>query len=104
MNNTPSFNVSAVYDIISKDYDALFNKPSIHINDFLNIISPKGKILDAGCGSGVDSAYINSLGFSVIGVDLSDEMLSLAKQKTSNVEFIKKDFTELDFNDNYSQI
>ncbi len=36
---------------------------------FLKNLSPGGKLLDLGCGSGRDSAYFSSLGFEVTAVD-----------------------------------
>lgn len=41
---------------------------------FLKHLSPNGKLLDLGCGSGRDSAYFNSLGYDVIAVDGSEEL------------------------------
>ena len=96
--NKLKFNVSVVYDRISKDYDAVFKCPSAHIDMFLRYVKKGGRILDAGCGTGVDSAYMASKGFAVTGVDLSDYMLEIAKSKNSNAEFFKKDITKLDFN------
>ncbi|MGL5042508.1 MAG: class I SAM-dependent DNA methyltransferase [Culicoidibacterales bacterium] len=45
-------------------------------------------ILDLGCGSGVMLKMLSSAGFNVSGVDLSEDMLVLAKQKLagSNAE------------------
>lgn len=55
-------------------------------------------ILDAACGTGSFTLQLFNKGFDVIGVDASDEMLSIAKQKLNNDKalFIRQDLSELD--------
>ena len=43
----------------------------------------QAKILDAGCGTGTYSAELAKIGYNVIGVDLSDELINLAIKKNS---------------------
>ena len=96
---TDESNLTAkIYDKISSAYADKFNEPSDNIDEFLKLIPKGSKILDAGCGPGVDSAYMNSQGFEVIGVDLSEKMLELARKKSPNIKFEKADIRELDFN------
>jgi arsenite methyltransferase len=64
------------------------------------------QVLDAGCGTGLlvhgMSSTIGSQG-RIIGVDLSNDMLELAKQRCSemaNIELQQGSVTELDFADN----
>lgn len=45
---------------------------------FLPLLPPKGRILDAGCGSGRDSKHFQSLGFDVSAFDASPELACLA--------------------------
>ena len=42
---------------------------------------PVGVAVDAACGTGRHSQYLDRLGHRVIGVDLSDEMLAIARTK-----------------------
>jgi len=88
---------SSVYDKIAEPYAKEFSKPSGHINEFLALLPKNAKILDVGCGVGVDSGYMVSEGFEVIGVDLSKEMLKLGKQKFPKIEFRHGDIRKLDF-------
>lgn len=66
--------------------------------DFLHL--KKGdSILDLACGRGRHSIYLNSLGFTVIGADLSKNNIEYAKQfENSNLTFLihdmRKSFTE----------
>jgi len=66
--------------------------------DFVDYIS--GRILDLGCGNGNLTAYIKNKGLNVIGVDVSQELLNIAKKKCK-AEFIKADMTKLPFNNDY---
>lgn len=59
--------------------------------------SNKGKVLDAGCGPGRDSKILSDEGFDVKGVDLSEEMISLAEDKDG--DFRVMDVRDLEFED-----
>lgn len=91
---------SLVYDQIAKSYAKEFSKPSEHIYEFLTLLPKKTYVLDAGSGVGIDSNYMFSKGFKVIGVDLSKEMLQLAKQKFPKIDFRQQDIRELNFDKN----
>ena len=49
------------------------------------------KVLDAGCGSGAFSGCLADMGFSVTGLDISDEMIRLARATTKNASFFVGD-------------
>jgi len=58
----------------------------------------KGKrILDIGCGPGRDSNYFSNKGLEVIGIDLSEELLKIARKNSPNSEFYIRDMRNLDF-------
>ncbi|WP_066217915.1 class I SAM-dependent methyltransferase [Formosa haliotis] len=50
-----------------------------NLTQYLNI-SETGKILDLACGKGRHSIYLNSLGYNVVGADLSENSINFAKQ------------------------
>lgn len=53
----------------------------------LSLNLPKNaKILDAGCGTGKLSSYLNSQGYDVLGIDISDEALALTQSKGVRVK------------------
>jgi SAM-dependent methyltransferase len=56
---------------------------------------PRGVALDAACGTGRHSAYLASLGHTVIGVDNSAAMLERAREKVPGGEFHEADLHEL---------
>jgi len=50
------------------------------------------KILDLACGKGRHSVFLNSLGFDVIGADLSQNSIDFAKQyENETLEFVQHD-------------
>lgn len=61
---------------------------------------PVQKILDVGCGTGELAIRFSRKGYSVTGVDLSEEMLSVANDKISNAGFVvdlyEQDMRELE--------
>ena len=89
-----------VYDTISKVYNAEFFEYDVNspfIDEFLKGISNQGKILDAGCASGRDVLYMGNKGYDVIGIDLSDNFLDLAKKQVPNGKFFKMNACQLEF-------
>ncbi|MEZ5320008.1 MAG: class I SAM-dependent methyltransferase [Vicinamibacterales bacterium] len=58
-----------------------------------------GPVLDAGCGTGENTLHLASLGLSVLGVDVAETALALARQKAEarglDVEFLAADALQL---------
>lgn len=92
--------IISTYDSIANDYDKLYAEPSDHINDLLNYISKDSRVLDLGCGAGNNAVYLSKLGFNVTGIDLSESMITIAKNKKSNAKFIQGDVCRLNFKNN----
>ena len=93
---------SKYYHILYKNRD---EKEAIrfldNITQYLKIT--KGNVLDVGCGKGRHAKYFNELGFNVVGIDLSLNSISIAKQKeTQDLKFhqfdMRKVFKENSFN------
>jgi len=68
------------YHILYKDRD-VFEAESFmqNLTSYLNI-PEHGKILDLACGKGRHAKYLNSLGYNVTGIDLSENSIAYAKQ------------------------
>src|SRR4029453_10730435 len=43
-----------------------------------------GAVLDVGCGTGENALYVASLGFMVVGVDVAETALAIARQKAGD--------------------
>ena len=65
--------------------------------DFLERLVPNPKILDAGCGSGRDSATLTNLGAEVTGIDLSRGLIDIAKHKRPGITFIEGSFLDIPY-------
>ncbi len=83
------------YDFISDDWQRFRNSTVINqcIVDFVDYLTPNGKILDIGCGTGYPVAqYLTSRNFSVTGIDISRKMIHKAKDlNLRNAVFIHED-------------
>ena len=67
---------------------------------FLPLVRDGGKILDVGCGSGRDLQKFKNLGYEVIGIDASVEMVKKAKA-LSGVEVLNLKFAEINWEDEF---
>lgn len=79
------------YDSWVQFLETLFKKYDL---DFIDKTA-----LELGCGTGNMTLRLSNLGVKVVAVDLSEEMLNVAKNKVKNrgVIFINKDMVEIDF-------
>ncbi len=69
---------------IAKDYDRFFKNSALFQYDceFIHSqVTPPGRVLDLGCGTGRHLLFLESLGFETCGIDLSNHFLAAAKQK-----------------------
>ena len=58
------------------------------------------RILDAGCGTGVLSRMLDERGAEVVGVDISDKLIDVAKNRSAankNIEYFAGDMKEQSF-------
>jgi len=56
-----------------------------------------GKLLDVGCGTGAHTAAFGEHGWDVVGVDISEDQLRLARER--GVEVVQADVAALPFDD-----
>jgi ubiquinone/menaquinone biosynthesis C-methylase UbiE len=87
---TPQVNPPAPYDKVSRVYDAT-RKPDPRLTDaMLEQLRPesRGKYLDVGCGTGNYLAEFAARGHAMIGLDVSEGMLRVARDKSETSEFI----------------
>lgn len=73
----------------SKYYHILYqNRDEKEAETFLSTLQKffkkEDQILDVACGSGRHTIYLNSLGYNTSGIDLSEESIRSAKQKSDN--------------------
>lgn len=93
-------------------YDAWYETPlgkfvdAVETHLALSMFTPKPgmKVLDVGCGTGNFSLKLARQGVLVTGIDISEEMLAIARSKAAQnpelkMEFKWMDFNQLDFED-----
>lgn len=82
-------------DVISLGLHRFIKKYAIKLLD----ISSGAKVLDCCTGTGDIPSYIlkNNPKCSVVGVDFSENMLEIAREKVPNVEFVLGDCVDLPF-------
>ena len=92
--------VKAGYNQIAERYLAERTADSEDVrllDDFIELLSPHAKVLDAGCGAGFPISSSLADLFDLTGVDFSEAQIELAKQNVPNAEFLCEDMTKLNF-------
>lgn len=87
------------YNLLAKDwardhYTDTWSTPAE--NHFCSLLSAGAAILDVGCGPGLIGLRFAAKGFKVTGIDLSEEMIALAKVAVPSGRFSALDMRELD--------
>lgn len=54
---------------------------------YISFFNKDDLILDAGCGSGVKSKYLSDRGLKIVGIDISEKLLEIAKKEIPQAEF-----------------
>lgn len=90
---------AAYYDLLYKDKD--YGKECEYINQLIKESAPQaGTILNLGCGTGNHDFILAEKGYSITGIDFSEQMISLANERLKNsgkinLEFITGDVRDL---------
>ena len=87
---------SPYYHILYKNRDE--KEAKFFIENLVQYLSLKksSKLLDIACGKGRHATYFNSLGFDVIGVDLSPNSITSAKEnENATLQFAVHDMREV---------
>jgi SAM-dependent methyltransferase len=91
----------ARYDGIADWYDAEFQPAPLESETWTTLVellgADTGTLVDVGCGTGSHAAALAELGWTVTGVDVSEDMLRRAREK--GVEAVQADAKALPFED-----
>ena len=93
-----------VYDDLARFWGADF---TLHdwgykeLLEFAKQVKKSGgrRVLDCGCGSGVQSKLLFEKGLEVVGLDLSPRMINEAKKRVPEAKFVVGDMTKMEFTD-----
>ena len=95
--------IEATYDEGSQDYGDYFKNPHEFIEQdrqqFISRLPPGSKILDCGCGPGMDTERFSQLGYNVTAIDLSDRFVKLARERAPSAIVQKMDMRYLAFSE-----
>ncbi|MCC5910536.1 MAG: methyltransferase domain-containing protein [Clostridiaceae bacterium] len=102
----------AIFDSRAMDYDQWYESKlgrfvdQVETDLAFSMFRPEKdmKVLDIGCGTGNFSIKLAKMGCTVVGVDLSDEMLDIAREKVKqeglDIVFHNMDVYDLNFEAN----
>jgi ubiquinone/menaquinone biosynthesis C-methylase UbiE len=106
MKRTPSA-LESSYDRVARHYaseyfEELSRKPFDRelLNQFAERVSARGQVCEIGCGPGQIARYLKDRGVRIIGIDLSERMVSSARELNHDISFAQGDMLALDFPDN----
>ncbi len=90
----PYFALAEYYDSFTGNVD--YRRRAAFLDARLREFGRRGLILDAGCGTGELSRLLLETGYDVIGVDISESMLAVAREKNPGQLLLRQDLTKLD--------
>ena len=105
--------LKSIWDHKAVDYDDNFESQAISqyiISKNLKILkkyfssTKRGFLLDLGCGTGRDAIELARSGFKVYGIDISSEMIKIAKSgitDNESIEFLQGDSEHIPYEDEH---
>ncbi len=92
---------TAHYDGVAAWYDEHFAPGPETVDTVRRLVGPgPGSCLDLGCGTGFHLPLLHELGWTLTGVDLSEDQLQFARERAGDyAELLQANATELPFAD-----
>lgn len=66
-----------------------------HIEKFVTLVKPNGLVLDVGCGTGRDTAVLQSHNLHVVGLDLTFEMMVYGRKNGNLGHYVQAEMQAL---------
>ena len=83
-------------ELEEKEYDKKF------LDEYLKLFNTNSIICSVGCGPcGHIEKYIYQRGFRIIGIDISEKCIEIAKKNNPTIQFETGDFSKMNYEDNY---
>ena len=98
MTETHFDDVAAVYDETLPSH-VIEHYVEKRTNFVLGASPPPGRVLDVGCGTGVLAGRLAEAGYEVVGLDRSQGMLDVMRERAPKVEAVHASGTEMPFGD-----
>ncbi len=96
---TEAYDKSAEWYLHHRTYGKVADFWTKERADFLRLLNGK-RVLDVGCGPGIETAHFMEKGLKVVGIDKSIGMLEQAMKRVPEGDFRKMDMLDLDFPNN----
>lgn len=83
-------NIAETYDRIAEDWHKNHTSDTWWVAEtdaFLARLPEGGTVLDVGCGSGVKAKCMMERGFKVVGIDVSEGLLAIARRESPQGDF-----------------
>lgn len=99
---------SQIYDALYKDKD--YQRECDYLEELFKMFRVKvKKILDLGCGTGNHSIELAKRGYEVIGIDISEKMITIATEKLKNlnnrkIKFIRDDIRNFSLKERFDAV
>ena len=94
------------YDITAEKYAERYFRELDHkpfdrrlLDEFAQLVDGLGPVCDLGCGPGHIAGYLSEKGIAAFGVDLSEEMIGIARRLNPLIEFRQGNMLSLDIKD-----
>jgi SAM-dependent methyltransferase len=88
------------YDRVAREYDETVpdaGELASLMEPFESGLPRECRLLDLGCGPGRDAAWFAARGHDVVGADLSDGQLRVARERAPSLRFVQADMRSLPF-------
>ncbi len=97
------------YEKLGKFYKKGWGKESIKYGDLIyNVINIYNlnikSVLDVACGTGILASKLYNENFEVSGIDISEDMINVAKETTTGIEFAVADMVNFTLNKKFQLI
>jgi len=103
MNPRAFTEIAEIYDLLFLDVD--YEEWARYVSRILSFAPiPVKRVLEVGCGTGNLTRELVKLGYDVVGVDVSDGMLRVARNKVPGVRFVKADVREMDIGERFDAV
>lgn len=94
--------LASVYDLLT--FNVPYDKIAEYYAGILSKITKGKRLLDMGCGTGSLTVRLAAMGFDVIGQDASQEMLSIAASKSTDIKWICQNMSKTELGEEVDAI
>lgn len=95
--------ITEMYDNAADEYTrAFFNQEALqaeqyYLEEFVSYLPAGGRVLDVGCGPGIEARFFLDRGIRYEGIDLSVRMISIARERNPGAVFRLLDMRKMDY-------